>query len=181
MSWVDEALELLCSRVPCGYEGGLAPATEPTAWTVLALVAHGRNRDAKRGLDWLNRLQADDGSFGVNAANRTPKWATGLVVLACLSAIKGDVSRAVYPRDQGVKRAIDWIVGVEGTTIEHGGFAGHDTTLVGWPWIEGTHSWVEPTAFNILALNSLFQKPQAACFGRCPSKRKRWLPETGTG
>ena len=29
---------------------------------------------------------------------------------------------------------------------------GHDSTAVGWPWVEGTHSWVEPTAMAILAL-----------------------------
>jgi hypothetical protein len=31
----------------------------------------------------------------------------------------------------------------------------HDRTLVGWPWIEGTHSWVEPTALCVLALKSV--------------------------
>jgi hypothetical protein len=30
---------------------------------------------------------------------------------------------------------------------------GHDPTLVGWPWIEGTHSWLEPTALAVLALS----------------------------
>ena len=29
---------------------------------------------------------------------------------------------------------------------------GHDSTLVGWPWVDGTHSWLEPTALAILAL-----------------------------
>ncbi len=29
---------------------------------------------------------------------------------------------------------------------------GHDVAAVGWPWVEGTHSWVEPTAMAILAL-----------------------------
>jgi hypothetical protein len=31
---------------------------------------------------------------------------------------------------------------------------GHDSTLVGWPWVTGTHSWVEPTALAVLALKS---------------------------
>jgi hypothetical protein len=29
----------------------------------------------------------------------------------------------------------------------------HDTGLVGWPWVEGTHSWLEPTAMAVLALS----------------------------
>jgi hypothetical protein len=29
---------------------------------------------------------------------------------------------------------------------------GHDARLVGWPWVEGTHSWVEPTSMAVLAL-----------------------------
>jgi hypothetical protein len=30
---------------------------------------------------------------------------------------------------------------------------GHDTALRGWPWIEETHSWVEPTALVLMALS----------------------------
>ena len=29
---------------------------------------------------------------------------------------------------------------------------GHDATARGWPWVQGTHSWVEPTALVTLAL-----------------------------
>ena len=29
---------------------------------------------------------------------------------------------------------------------------GHDTAIVGWPWVADTHSWLEPTAVAILAL-----------------------------
>ncbi len=32
---------------------------------------------------------------------------------------------------------------------------GHDSTLIGWPWVEGTHSWIEPTAWAVLALKSV--------------------------
>ena len=30
--------------------------------------------------------------------------------------------------------------------------AGHDTAIRGWPWTEGTHSWVEPTSLAMIAL-----------------------------
>jgi hypothetical protein len=29
--------------------------------------------------------------------------------------------------------------------------AGHDPAIKGWPWIEGTHSWVEPTSLSVIA------------------------------
>ena len=29
---------------------------------------------------------------------------------------------------------------------------GHDTLIKGWPWVDGTHAWAEPTAMNLLAL-----------------------------
>jgi hypothetical protein len=29
---------------------------------------------------------------------------------------------------------------------------GHDTSIVGWPWVEQTHSWIEPTSLAMLAL-----------------------------
>ena len=32
---------------------------------------------------------------------------------------------------------------------------GHDSTLIGWPWVEGTHSWIEPTAWAVLALKAV--------------------------
>jgi hypothetical protein len=28
----------------------------------------------------------------------------------------------------------------------------HDTSIKGWPWIENTHSWIEPTSLAVLAL-----------------------------
>ena len=38
---------------------------------------------------------------------------------------------------------------------------GHDRMLVGWPWAEGTHSWVEPTALAVLALRPPARRPSA--------------------
>ncbi len=30
---------------------------------------------------------------------------------------------------------------------------GHDTTLAGWPWVAGTHSWLEPTVLAVIGLD----------------------------
>jgi hypothetical protein len=52
--------------------------------------------------------------------------------------------------------ARNWLLGFEGRPIpitpENRGVLGHDSTLIGWPWVEKTHSWLEPTALAILAL-----------------------------
>jgi hypothetical protein len=40
---------------------------------------------------------------------------------------------------------------------------GHDATLEAWPWVEGTHSWVEPTAINLLALKAAGYAEHARC------------------
>ncbi len=32
---------------------------------------------------------------------------------------------------------------------------GHDTSIVAWPWVAETHSWIEPTAFSVLALKAV--------------------------
>ena len=56
----------------------------------------------------------------------------------------------------GVPRAARWLLGIKGRATprsddpEH--IVGHDTTLVGWPWVADTHSWLEPTALAVLAL-----------------------------
>jgi hypothetical protein len=34
----------------------------------------------------------------------------------------------------------------------------HNTALKGWPWTEGAHSWIEPTALSIIALSTVGYK-----------------------
>jgi hypothetical protein len=53
-----------------------------------------------------------------------------------------------------IRRATSWVLSHKGTPAPQSGDIGHDTTLCAWSWVDGTHSWVEPTAINLLALKA---------------------------
>src|SRR4051794_13768890 len=158
----DELLRLrLRGRGPAwGYRSASAAAVEPTALACLGLIAsrgdagpsadpgdEGEGEVVDGCAGWLARLQGPDGSLGLSEAQATPGWTTSLGVLLWQAAGGFDSSRG---------RGVRWLLRQEGRRIppsddpDH--IVGHDTMLAGWPWVEGTHSWLEPTALAILAL-----------------------------
>lgn len=145
--------ELLTLQDPSGgwaYRRGAPPCSEPTALAGLALLAASARSDdpaARRGADWLATIQRTDGSLGVSAAVPEPGWATPLALLLWKAAnVHGD-RRASAER---------WLLARKGRALSRtedpNHIAGHDVSLVGWPWVLDTHSWLEPTATAILAL-----------------------------
>ena len=57
--------------------------------------------------------------------------------------------------EEHLTRAVDWLLATRGRSLSpQPDIYGHDVTLVGWPWVEGTHSWAEPTAYAILGLRA---------------------------
>lgn len=165
-------------RAPVGgYVADGPAATEPTALAALALIGAGRAEQAQRALDWLNQNQKlghdqkPGGHLGTTPRHDQAGWATSLAVMAWTAALtrgsdaspgsnrarEGDASQA-----ERVDRAVRWILELRGEVLHDVEYLGHDTTLVGWPWVGGTHSWVEPTALHVLALKSagLHQHPR---------------------
>jgi hypothetical protein len=53
-----------------------------------------------------------------------------------------------------IDRGISWLLANRGKAVARSDFFGHNTELVGWAYAEQTHSWVEPTAFAVLALKA---------------------------
>ena len=52
-------------------------------------------------------------------------------------------------------RAEKWLLAARGETfVPDRRIYGHDTTIAAWPWIDHTHSWVEPTSYAVLALRT---------------------------
>jgi hypothetical protein len=170
MTWRDELLDQLAAAIPCGYARQAPPATEPTCLAAIALSLSGRTEQSSQALQWLASIQNDDGSLGPASDLTAPGWPTALAVLASAYAgrsgsidVLGLCGDRNAPRDAGTKsektfsvgRSTEWLLAAEGTTIRRSPEMAHNTMLVGWPWVAGTHSWVEPTALAVLALKAI--------------------------
>ena len=156
MNWQTPLIQRLTSHVtPSGawsYQPGTAGYSEPTALVCLALAAHdGDDALITQGLSWLAAIQRVDGAVPICASMPSPCWPTTVGLLAWLGAPASCGSSYETACAQSAR----WLTKTEGRPIEQNSrFFEHDTTLIGWPWIEGTHSWIEPTALAILALDA---------------------------
>jgi hypothetical protein len=170
MTWRDELLDQLAAAVPCGYLRQGPPATEPTCMAAIALSLSGRTEPSSQALQWLASIQNDDGSLGPASGLAAPGWPSALAVLASAYAggggshdvlgLGGDLDPSSDVRTKAeqpfsVGRAVEWLLAAKGTTIKRSPEMAHNSMLVGWPWVPGTHSWVEPTALAVLALKAI--------------------------
>ncbi len=142
-----------------GYRKGASPAVEPTCLACLGLLATRRpagpeSRDEAAAIvadaaDWLADVQRPDGSLGAAGASSGPGWPTPLGLL---------LWRACGGREGPRRRGVEWLLREQGeswTSTTHASpVLGHDPRIVGWPWVDGTHSWLEPTATAVLALRA---------------------------
>jgi hypothetical protein len=122
--------------------------TDATAWAVLALLAAGQFPDLiNLSRARLAQDQLADGRLGISPDDPEAFWPTPLAILAwCQSAAQQEAQA----------RAVHFLLS---TTGKHwprrpDEAVGHDTNIKGWPWIEGTHSWVGSTGIIIIALQA---------------------------
>lgn len=118
---------------------------DTTSWAVLALAQY---KDYAYAVESegsaLAAYQHADGSIHMPGANDS-YWPTPLAVLAW-SGIRQGVDRK--------NLALNFILNAVGTHWPHdpNGIVGHDSAIRGWPWIRATHSFIDPTAMTLLAL-----------------------------
>ncbi len=143
-----------------GYHHDTPAATEPTALAALACLALGETDRAVVAMNRLAAIQAADGSLGVSAEQQTPRWPTSLAVLAWTAYEQAAEENSLPPSSEmpaftdNIRRGVKSILTIKGKKGEADGQVGHNTKLVAWPWVEGTHSWIEPTAMHVLALRA---------------------------
>jgi hypothetical protein len=136
------------------YRRDQAPSVEPTALACLGRLATSDPTSilAERGrcheaAGWIASIVREDGSVPPSLELMSPGWATPYAML---------LWKGLDGYGQARRRAATWLLRHEGRTHPRSNSSnpviGHDSTLIGWPWVDGTHSWLEPTALAILAL-----------------------------
>lgn len=155
MDWNDELLNRLATQIPCGYHAAGPASSEPTALAAIALGAAGRS--TAKALDWIGSVQNSDGSVLPSASPTSPQaepgWPTGWAVLAATAAGRMNPIRS-GARAFDADRAIRWILQTAGDPATGTNENVQKSDRLGWPWINGTFSWVEPTAIHVVALKA---------------------------
>ena len=126
--------------------GGEPFRSDATAWAILALSrldpAYSSLGSAR---DRLTTAQDPDGRVSMSREHEEAFWPTALSVLAWYGS---------QPHELHCSRGVQFLLN---TTGQHRSKnpddqVGHDPSIPGWPWIDRTHSWIEPTALSVLAL-----------------------------
>ena len=107
---------------------------------------------------WLAAHQSPDGSVGVWGQQVLPSWPTALAVLAWRALDDRSVRKGRAPiYADNIERTIRHILSLASRVLHDASAVGHNARLIAWPWVEGTHAWVEPTAMSVLALKACEQ------------------------
>jgi len=178
MAWLEGAVERLATATSWSYHAHGASATEPAALAAMALLAAGRTDLARAPLAFLARVQSTDGSLGVTATDHEPGWPTGWAVVAWTAARAAAIEPAA--NSGRIDKAVSWLLGQQGKQLAPTGELGHNSMLVGWPWVADTHSWVEPTAISLLALRAAGLGTHARSLDARRLLVDRLLPEGGS-
>jgi squalene cyclase len=141
---------------------------EPTCWALRALadIIESAQPSIARGLAFLKSQQLPDGSWPAATGMSSGGWVTSLSasVLAQFPSTEKPVHAGLewlcddYPRDSS-----GWQKFLKNfSSNKH---ASHNDEFRGWGWTPRTASWVEPTAFALMAFASapsLASAPQLA-------------------
>jgi Prenyltransferase and squalene oxidase repeat len=139
-----------------GFRAGSRSRVEATSWALLALRGPDSTTEIQQlGFRFLRAMQLPDGSWPSAAAQNVGCWATSLAAWALLADPESRTAVAAalrwicddWPRDSSfIMRMIRKIAATSQVTSQN-------HSLRGWGWTPRTASWVEPTAFALIALD----------------------------
>jgi hypothetical protein len=121
---------------------------DSTAWGILAINACGGSEELlDRSRRVLVQEQRQDGRICVSNNHPASYWPTPLAILAWRDSPSS--------RD-AQQQAVRFLLATTGLHFPRTSDApwAHDSLLKGWPWVDESHSWVEPTAMCVMALRA---------------------------
>jgi len=121
-----------------GYYRGKTSRLEPTCWGLLALGGEGTSADV------LRRWPANAGLL-LERDGGEPNVGFHGVALLALRALG-------IEHEKGNAVLVSSVQQIKGIALEPTPLFKQDNSLQAWPWVAGTFSWVEPTAWCLLAL-----------------------------
>jgi len=122
-----------------GYEAGRPARLEPTCWALLALGTS-RPESARVLAQWPSHAGAL-----VEQSGGLVNWSFHALALWTLLALGED---SVYELDAIAAALVE----ARGIALTPSSAQPQNNHLQGWSWIDGTFSWVEPTAWALLAM-----------------------------
>lgn len=132
-----------------GYRPDALPQVEPSVLALLALNTDplAYQTPIQQALQALETWQDTDGVFRVKDGYPNSVWPTALALFA-LARLK--------PASPAILKAVAWLTGLEGTRLPDEEDYRKDfdinPNIPGWPWVQNTFAWVQPTAWVCLAL-----------------------------
>ncbi|HEY1377972.1 MAG TPA: DUF362 domain-containing protein [Gemmataceae bacterium] len=138
-----------------GYVAGQPAHLEPTCLALLALKPEADRFAAAvaGGRCFLRACRRPDGSYRLARGRDAAVWGTALALFTEAAYRDGETPSG----DETATAAV--LLGVKGHVVqadpEVADMCDIDVSLAGWPWGEGTFSWVEPTSWACLALHRL--------------------------
>jgi hypothetical protein len=125
-----------------GYYRRKQSRLEPTCWAVLALASGGG--DGADAGEALRRWPARDGLL-LERAGGQPNYAFHALAMLAMRA-------ATLDHRDGNGILLEALQRVKGLAFPPSPINRQDNSIKGWSWIDDTFSWVEPTAWCLLAL-----------------------------
>ena len=142
-----------------GAGKGKRSNTEATAFALMGLSTVGDQSLGKsidQGLKWLTDRQHSDGSWPLTAQLKEGSWTTAIAILS-LPLVETHRQRALRGADWLLRQEgrVRWLTSILYRWVPQKMAAQLNPDLIAWPWTTGTSSWVEPTAYALIALKKL--------------------------
>lgn len=176
--WLDLLTQF---RGPIGYLRGGPAHTEPTAVASLAMLAWDPARyqeQLARNAVWLAARQQPDGSVAPNEQLAEPGWGSSWALLE-LAAWQSLLPLVAIDKSISSAKALAWLLATSGVALPRSPSMGHDSTLLGWPWVVSTHTWLEPTCLAVMALQAHGYATHPRCVEGIRVIKDRLLPRGG--